>query len=99
MISNVYHVPQLSANLLFVSQIMRTCKNFEFWFDKFVTKDININFVVVAMGTLDPKEKLCKFVVMDIHHNFVVVVVGIVNTILSYTNLGVKFQHKFVDII
>lgn len=39
-ISDVYHVPQLSANSLFVPQITQTSKKVEFWPNNFVLKDI-----------------------------------------------------------
>jgi hypothetical protein len=62
-ISNVYLVPQLSANLLHVPQITHIGKKVEFWPNNFVVKDIDNNFIVVFVGTLDPKEKLYEFYV------------------------------------
>jgi hypothetical protein len=60
-ITDVYHVPSLSANLLFVPQLTQTGKKVEFWLDWFVVKDMHNNFVVVIEGFLDPKDRLYKF--------------------------------------
>ena len=32
---DIYHVPNLSANLLFVAQLIHTCNIVEFWLDQF----------------------------------------------------------------
>ena len=43
MITDVYHVTHLTANLLFVAQLSQTRKNVKFWPNKFVVNDINNN--------------------------------------------------------
>jgi hypothetical protein len=42
----VYHVPSLSANLVFVPQLTHTSKKVEFWLDQCIVKDMHNNFVV-----------------------------------------------------
>jgi hypothetical protein len=59
-IIHVYHVTSLSVNLLFVPQLTQTGKKVEFWLDEFIVKDIHNNFIVVAKGILDLKEKMYK---------------------------------------
>lgn len=61
MINDVYHVPSMSANLLATPQLTQIGKKVEFWPDQFVVKDIHNNFVVVAEGFLDLKDRLYKF--------------------------------------
>jgi hypothetical protein len=40
-ITNVYRVPSLSSNSLYISQLAQTSKKVEFWPDQFVLKDVN----------------------------------------------------------
>jgi hypothetical protein len=60
-ITYIYHVPNLSANLLLVSQLTQTGKKVEFWRDKFILKDTNNDFEVVAVCILDRKDRRYKF--------------------------------------
>jgi hypothetical protein len=60
-ITNVYHVLDLSKNMLYVPQLTHIGKNVEFSSNKFVVKDSNNNFEVCVEGMLDHKDKLYKF--------------------------------------
>ena len=60
-ISDVYHIPILSANLLSVAQLMNSKKTVEFWLDRFIVKDLSLCEEIVALGILDPKYGLCRF--------------------------------------
>ena len=60
-INNVYCVPKLSANLLYVYQITKIWMKVEFWTNKFLVKDINDWFKVIALRTMDKTMKLHKF--------------------------------------
>jgi hypothetical protein len=51
-IDNVYRVPSLGANFLFVPQLTHTRKKLEFWPN---------HFLVVNKGFVDPEDKLYKF--------------------------------------
>lgn len=65
MITNVSHVPHMSANMLFVPQFTLIDKKVEIWLDKFVVEDIKNDFeVVFEEGILDPKEKCISFVTL-----------------------------------
>jgi hypothetical protein len=43
-------VPNLSANLLFVSQLTQTCKIVEFWLDRFYVHDLKKGKSIVVVG-------------------------------------------------
>jgi hypothetical protein len=60
-IVDVYHVPNLSANLLFVSQLTQTGKIVEFWPDRFYVRDLKKGKLIVVDGILDPMDNLYKF--------------------------------------
>jgi hypothetical protein len=60
-IVDVYHVPNLSANLLFVSQLTQTGKIVEFWPDRFYVCDLKKGKSIVVDGILDPMDNLYKF--------------------------------------
>jgi hypothetical protein len=57
----VYHVPNLSANLLLVSQLKKTCKIVEFWLYRFFVRDLKKGRSIVIGEFLDPKDNLYKF--------------------------------------
>ena len=61
MIIDVYHVPQLGANMWYVPQLTQTRKKVQFFLDKLVVKDMNNIFFVIVQGILNPKDTLCKF--------------------------------------
>ena len=60
-ISNVYHVPRLSANLLSISQLTSTVKIVEFWSDKFIVRDHRLGWETIDLGHSDPKYGIYKF--------------------------------------
>jgi hypothetical protein len=59
-ITNVYHVPSLNANLFSVPQLTHTSKKVELWPNQFVVKDMHNAFVVFSKGFLNPKDKIYK---------------------------------------
>ena len=63
MISNLCHVPTLSANLLSISQYTLISKNVLFWLDQFVVKDVK-NDLGVTNGVFVYR----KDVMYNFHH-------------------------------
>jgi len=59
--TDIYHVPCLSVNLLLVAQITSTCKTVKFWLDRFVVEDLNNVGSPIVVGNMDPKDWLYKF--------------------------------------
>ena len=59
-ISNVYHVPSLSANLLSVSQLTNTNNIVEFWSNIFIVKDLRLGGEIFTSWYLHHKYRLCK---------------------------------------
>jgi hypothetical protein len=57
---DVLHVPRVGPNLLSIYCITHTNKKVEFWPDRWVVKDINDNFKVVASGYCDEFECMYK---------------------------------------
>jgi hypothetical protein len=60
-IVDIYHVPNLSENLLLVSQLTQTSNIVEFWPDRFFVKDLKNDRSIVTEGFLDSKDGLYKF--------------------------------------
>jgi hypothetical protein len=60
-IVDIYHVPNLNANLLFVSQLTQTGEIVEFWLDRFYVSDLNKGKLIVVGGLLDPMDSFYKF--------------------------------------
>jgi hypothetical protein len=60
-ISDVYHVPNLSANMFSISQLTQTGKIVEFWPDRFYVWDLKKGKSIVIDGVLDPTDNLYKF--------------------------------------
>jgi hypothetical protein len=61
-IVDVYHVPNLSANMLFVSQLTQTGKIVEFWPDRFYVHDLKKGKSIVVGGFLDRRTICINFV-------------------------------------
>jgi hypothetical protein len=60
-IVDVYHVPNLSANLLFVAQLTQTGNIVEFWSDQFYVRDLKKGKSIVIGRILDLMNNLYKF--------------------------------------
>jgi len=58
---DVYHVPNLSVNLLFVAQLTQTCKIVEFWLNRFYFHDLKKGKSIFIGGLLDSIDSLYKF--------------------------------------
>jgi hypothetical protein len=58
---NVYHVPNISANLFYISQLTQTCKNVEFWLDRFYVHDLKKGKSISIGGNLDSTNSLYMF--------------------------------------
>jgi hypothetical protein len=61
-IVEVYHVLNISANMLFISQITQTCNILKFWPDRFDVHDLKKGKSIVVGGLLDSMEishKVC----------------------------------------
>jgi hypothetical protein len=54
-------VPNLSANLLFVSFLTQTCNIVECLLDQFYVHDLKNDKLIFTEGILDPKDNLYKF--------------------------------------
>jgi hypothetical protein len=83
----IYHVPNLSANLLYVAQLTHTCKIVLFWPDQFFVEDLKKVQSFFIGGFLYPKDSLYKFCDMnrpDID----------LTTLVSHTNRGSRTWNE-----
>ena len=55
-IVDVYHVPNLSVYLLFISQVTKACKIVKFWLDRFFVKDLKKDGLIITEGVLKSKD-------------------------------------------
>jgi hypothetical protein len=60
-IYDIYHVPNISFNMLYVSQLTKTSKIVEFWPYWFFVKDLKKGQFIFSKGFLDPKGIPYKF--------------------------------------
>jgi len=61
MVVDVFHVPNLSANLLSVSQLTHTGKIVEYWPNQLFVKDVKNDRLIIVEGFLNSKGGLYKF--------------------------------------
>lgn len=52
---NMFHVPNISDNLLLISQLTQTRKIFKLWSDRFFIKNLK-DRSIIAYGLLKPKD-------------------------------------------
>jgi hypothetical protein len=57
---DVYHVPNLSSNMLFVTQLTQMHKIMEFWLDQFYVRDLKKGKSIVVDRILNPADNLYK---------------------------------------
>jgi hypothetical protein len=60
-IVDIYHVPNLSSNLLFVTQLTQIGEIVEFWPDRFCVRDLKKGKSIIVRGLFDLTYNLYKF--------------------------------------
>ena len=86
-IANVYHVPDIGANILFVAQLKQTCNIVEFWLDQFYVHDLKKGKLIFTSRLLDLMDNLYKICDMSRRDTEM-------TSLVYHTNKRIRIWHE-----